>query len=231
VGFALGLSLGTVTGAVIVWFAGAIIDWQRDLGFTFGIATRLLPFGDQVGLLRNLQSSWYVVIPAAGLVGGLAAAAIGGLIGGLIAATYNRSPRHASVVVELPRGMPAVETGPSVTVQGIAGAGAPDGAETMTPVGTTVAAPVVAEVAAPVVAEVAAPVVAEVAAPLVGESAAPIAAATVPAAATAPGSRPVEAPDAAPTVEVRASVVDSPPHGDDREEYRGTGLPESPGHG
>jgi hypothetical protein len=33
----------------------------------------------------------------------MGAAIIGGLIGGLIAVTYNRSPRHALVIVELPR--------------------------------------------------------------------------------------------------------------------------------
>ncbi len=103
VGFALGLALGTGLGAAFVWFAGRIVDWQRDLAFTLGITQRLLPFGDQVGLLRTVESSWYVVIPSVGLLLGCSAAIVGALIGGLIAATYNRSPRHALVIVELPR--------------------------------------------------------------------------------------------------------------------------------
>ena len=102
VGFALGLALGVVGGAILSWFAGAALDWQRDLSFTFGVARRLLPFGDQVELLRELEARWYVVIPGVGLAAGAFAAALGALIGGLIAATYNRSPRHALVVVELP---------------------------------------------------------------------------------------------------------------------------------
>ena len=42
------------------------------------------------------------VIPIVALVVALVAGLIGGLIGALIAAAYNRSPRHAAVVVELP---------------------------------------------------------------------------------------------------------------------------------
>ncbi|HEY0444740.1 MAG TPA: hypothetical protein VGC90_10995, partial [Candidatus Limnocylindrales bacterium] len=49
VGFALGLVLGALIGGAVVWFAGAVLDWQRDLAFTFGVARRLLPFGDQLG--------------------------------------------------------------------------------------------------------------------------------------------------------------------------------------
>jgi hypothetical protein len=40
---------------------------------------------------------------------GLLAALIGGLVGALLAAAYNRSPRHASVVVELPEDEAEVE--------------------------------------------------------------------------------------------------------------------------
>lgn len=103
VGFALGVVLGVLLGGAAVWFAGAVLDWQRDLAFTFGVARRLLPFGDQVGLLRDLGARWWLVIPAAGLIVGALGALVGALLGGILGAAYNRSPRHALVVVELPR--------------------------------------------------------------------------------------------------------------------------------
>ena len=103
VGFALGLVLGVLAGGVLVWFAGAVLDWQRDLAFTFGVARRLLPFGDQVGLLRDVHAEWWLVVPLAGLAVGVVGAIIGALLGGILAAAYNRSPSHALVVVELPR--------------------------------------------------------------------------------------------------------------------------------
>jgi hypothetical protein len=102
VGFALALGFGVVLGAGFVWLAGAVLDWQRDLAFTFGVAQRLLPFGDQRALLRDIQAAWYVVIPVVGLAVGLFGALLGALIGGLVAAAYNRSPRHALIIVELP---------------------------------------------------------------------------------------------------------------------------------
>lgn len=104
VGIALGLVLGALLGAVLAWFAGAVLDWQRQLGFTFGVTQALLPFGDQVPVLRWLSTTWYLVIPIAALATSAVAGLVGGLIGALLAAAYNRSPRHASVVVELPDG-------------------------------------------------------------------------------------------------------------------------------
>ncbi|HEX8939201.1 MAG TPA: hypothetical protein VF763_03470 [Candidatus Limnocylindrales bacterium] len=106
VGFALGLVLGAVSGVFVAWFAGALLDWQRELGLTLGVARNLLPFGDQVGLLRTLSGSWWAVIPAAAVVGGLLAAILAALVGGLVAAAYNRTPRHATVLVELPEHEP-----------------------------------------------------------------------------------------------------------------------------
>jgi hypothetical protein len=103
VGFALGLVLGALIGGAVVWFAGAVLDWQRDLAFTFGVARRLLPFGDQLGLLRDVGARWWLVVPATGLIVGAIGALVGALLGGILAAAYNRSPRHALVVVELPR--------------------------------------------------------------------------------------------------------------------------------
>jgi uncharacterized membrane-anchored protein YhcB (DUF1043 family) len=102
VGGALGLVIGAVLGAILAWFAGTLLEWQRDLAFTLGVARALLPLGDQVGALRWISSTWYAVIPIVALALALVAGLIGGLIGALIAAAYNRSPRHAAVVVELP---------------------------------------------------------------------------------------------------------------------------------
>lgn len=102
VGGALGLVIGALLGALLCWFAGALLDWQREAAFTLGVAQALLPLGGQIGALRWLSANWLIVVPAAGLGMGLFAGLVGGLIGGLLAAAYNRSPRHASVVVELP---------------------------------------------------------------------------------------------------------------------------------
>ena len=102
VGGALGLVIGAILGAILAWFAGTLLDWQRDLAFTLGVARALLPLGDQVGALRWISSTWYAVVPIAALVFAVVSGLIGGLIGALIAAAYNRSPRHAAVVVELP---------------------------------------------------------------------------------------------------------------------------------
>jgi hypothetical protein len=102
VGFALGLVAGVLLGGAVVWFAGAMLDWQRDLAFTFGVARRLLPFGDQIGLLRDMQARWWLVIPVVGVAVGVLGGLVGALLGGILGAAYNRSPRHALVVVELP---------------------------------------------------------------------------------------------------------------------------------
>lgn len=111
VGFALGVVAGAIAGALLVWFAGTVLDWQRDLGFTLGVTRRLLPFGDQIAALRWLSGTWWAVIPASAVAVGLLGALVGGFVGGLLAAAYNRSPRHASVVVELPDGADALEAG------------------------------------------------------------------------------------------------------------------------
>lgn len=101
-GFVLGLLAGGVLGALLVWVSGAVLDWQRDLGLTLGIARNLLPFGAQLPALRWISSTWYLVVPIAALLGAVLLALAGGFIGALIAASYNRSPRHAGVAVELP---------------------------------------------------------------------------------------------------------------------------------
>lgn len=102
VGTMIGLVLGAIVGALLAWFAGTLLEWQRDLAYTLGVARTLLPFGDQVVALRWIATTWYLVIPLAAIVVALIVGFIGGLIGALLAAVYNRSPRHAAVVVELP---------------------------------------------------------------------------------------------------------------------------------
>lgn len=104
VGVMIGLVLGSVVGALLAWFAGTMLEWQRDLAFTLGVARTLLPLGDQVALLRWASQTWFAVIPLAAIVVALVTGLVGGLIGALLAASYNRSPRHAAVVVELPEG-------------------------------------------------------------------------------------------------------------------------------
>jgi hypothetical protein len=102
VGFVLGVVVGSFIGVLIVWLAGTILDWQRDLGFTLGVARALLPLGDQIGALRWISVSWWAVIPLSALVIGIVAAAMFGFAAALLAAAYNRTPRHAGVLVELP---------------------------------------------------------------------------------------------------------------------------------
>ena len=102
VGFGLGVVFGVLGGAGLVWFAGAVVDWQRDLAFSLGVTRGLLPFGDQLGLLRELEARWWLVIPLVALGVAVVLATFGALLGGIFAAIYNRSPRHAVVIVELP---------------------------------------------------------------------------------------------------------------------------------
>lgn len=102
VGLTLGLVLGSIGGALLAWMAGTILGWQRDLAFTLGVARALLPFGNEVAALRWMSTNWFIVIPATAIVVAVVAGLVGGLVGALLAAVYNRSPRHATVVVEIP---------------------------------------------------------------------------------------------------------------------------------
>jgi hypothetical protein len=102
VGITLGLVAGSILGAILAWGAGTMLGWQRDLAFTLGVARALLPLGDQIGALRWISANWFLVIPAAAVVVAAISGLIGGLVGALLAAVYNRSPRHATVVVEIP---------------------------------------------------------------------------------------------------------------------------------
>lgn len=88
-GFVIGLFVGGTMGALFTWLAGAIVDWQAQLGYSLGVTAQLLPLGDQITSLESLNDQWYLVIPAVGLGMGIVFAVIGSLAGGLWAALVN----------------------------------------------------------------------------------------------------------------------------------------------
>jgi hypothetical protein len=88
-GFVFGLFLGSTLGALLSWLAGAIVDWQAQLGYSLGVTQQLLPLGDQINSLETLSDQWFLVIPAVGVALGLFSALIGSLAGGLWAALVN----------------------------------------------------------------------------------------------------------------------------------------------
>jgi hypothetical protein len=102
VGFVVGLFVGSVLGAVTSWFAGALLDWQRQLSFTLGVTTELLPLGEQQGVLEVLQSGWWIVTPVSGLVVGILSGLAGALGTALMAAIFNRFGQGTEVTVEGP---------------------------------------------------------------------------------------------------------------------------------
>jgi hypothetical protein len=119
-GFVLGLLVGAPIGAIVAWLAGAVLGWQRDLGFTLGIARNLLPFGDQIGVLRTVSANWPLVVPGVALATAALGAILLALVGGILAAAYNATGGHASIVVELEPDPPAA---PAPSVASTAGAG------------------------------------------------------------------------------------------------------------
>jgi hypothetical protein len=98
-GIAIGLVLGSLTGASLTWGAIAILAWQRQLSFTTGVSERLLPFGDTIPILHAVQDLWFLFIPVVALAVAITAAIFGALIGGLLATAYNRSSLRAPVTI------------------------------------------------------------------------------------------------------------------------------------
>ncbi|TME54993.1 MAG: hypothetical protein E6I53_00675 [Chloroflexi bacterium] len=99
-GFVFGLFVGGLLGALLSWFAGAIVDWQSQLGYSLGVTQQLLPLGDQINSLESLSDRWFLVIPTVGLLVGLLGAFIGLLAGGLWAGLVNMGvlPIQVSVI-------------------------------------------------------------------------------------------------------------------------------------
>ncbi|HYM50884.1 MAG TPA: hypothetical protein VET65_09990 [Candidatus Limnocylindrales bacterium] len=100
-GIAVGLVLGSLTGALLTWGAAAILAWQHQLSFTTGVNERLLPFGDTIPVLHAVQDLWFVVIPVTALAVAILGALFGALIGGLLGAVYNGSSLRAPVVIDV----------------------------------------------------------------------------------------------------------------------------------
>jgi hypothetical protein len=88
-GFVFGLFIGATLGALLSWLAGAVVDWQAQLGYSLGVTQQLLPLGDQVNSLESLSDQWFLVVPAVGIVMGVVCSIIGSLAGGLWAALVN----------------------------------------------------------------------------------------------------------------------------------------------
>ncbi|MBO0745768.1 MAG: hypothetical protein J2P43_12170 [Candidatus Dormibacteraeota bacterium] len=84
-----GLFLGCLLGAFVSWASGAVVYWQKQLGFTLGVSPDLLPFGDQGPLLSQLSNEWPLVVPAAGVAMAIFWGVVVSLSYGLLAAALN----------------------------------------------------------------------------------------------------------------------------------------------
>jgi hypothetical protein len=98
-GFVFGLFAGATLGALISWFAGQIVDWQAQLGYSLGITQQLLPLGDQLTTLETVADRWYLVIPGVGLLVGVLGAFMGALAAGLWAVLVNMGVLPIEVAV------------------------------------------------------------------------------------------------------------------------------------
>ena len=98
-GFVFGLFIGATLGALLSWIAGAIVDWQVQLGYSLGVTQQLLPLGDQVNSLELVSDQWFLVIPGVGVVMGIVCSVIGALAGGMWAALVNAGVLPIEVAV------------------------------------------------------------------------------------------------------------------------------------
>jgi hypothetical protein len=101
VGFVAGFLAGSLFGAGLSWFAGLFLDWQRQLAFTLGVTEELLPLGEQQGLLQSVQTYWWIVVPACGILVGVLGALTGALGTALVAAVFNRMGQGAEMTVDV----------------------------------------------------------------------------------------------------------------------------------
>lgn len=88
-GLVPGLFLGCLLGALVSWVSGAIVYWQRQLGFSLGVSPELLPFGDQGPLLAQLSNEWPLVVPIAGAAMAIFWGVVVSLSYGLLGSTLN----------------------------------------------------------------------------------------------------------------------------------------------
>jgi hypothetical protein len=100
-GMVPGLFLGCLLGWAVTWFAGAVLFWQRQLGFTLGVSPQLVPFGDQAPLLEQISGNWTVVIPLAGVGMAIFWGIVVSLSYGLLTVTLNLLGVGAQVQLEL----------------------------------------------------------------------------------------------------------------------------------
>lgn len=123
-GLVPGLFLGCLLGAFVSWVSGAIVYWQRQLGFSLGISPELLPFGDQGPLLAQLSNEWPVVVPVAGLAmaifWGVVVSLSYGLLGSALNLVAGGSVLRLEVEVDdpLPPALPAERGGQVARRQG-----------------------------------------------------------------------------------------------------------------
>lgn len=100
-GLVPGLFLGCLLGAFVSWVSGAVVYWQRQLGFSLGVSPELLPFGDQGPLLAQLSSHWLLVVPAVGLATAIFWGVVTSLSYGLLVSALNLLGAGASVRLEV----------------------------------------------------------------------------------------------------------------------------------
>jgi hypothetical protein len=105
VGFVPGMFTGCLAGAALCWGAGAVLNWQRQLGFTLGVTQQLLPFGDQMTVLEQISGAWLLVVPLTGLAVGLLWAMVGAVGGAVASALLGRLEVGVPLIVELDEGV------------------------------------------------------------------------------------------------------------------------------